>query len=175
MLTLEFRRPARELFSAFETFCDAFRADDHNMWPDGNVFGKARSDLPGYLDWLERSAEGRGLPMGWVPAETFWVFAGDEMAGEIHVRHYLRGSLMRNGGHAGYSVQPKFRRQGVATALLRYACERLRELGEVDALITCWDDNIASAGVIEKCGGVRIVSAIIDSRTMRRYLIPLVR
>jgi predicted acetyltransferase len=173
MLELTFRRPAKDLSSAFKAFLDAFTADDHDMWPADCVFGLARTDFNAYVEWLQQSAEGRGLPAGWVPAETYWAFAGDEMAGEIHVRHHVRGSLFRIGGHAGYSVQPKFRRQGVASAMLRHACARLRELGEVDALITCWDDNTASAGVVEKCGGARMPDAIVDSRIMRRYLIPL--
>jgi predicted acetyltransferase len=173
-MQLDFRRPSKELSSAFEAFLGAFLAEDHNMWPADCVFGLARTDLNAYIEFLQQSAEGRGLPAGWVPAETYWVFAGDEMAGEIHIRHSVRGDLWRHGGHVGYSVQPNFRRQGVATAMLRRACERLRELGEADALITCWDDNVASAGVIEKCGGARIPDARVFNRTMRRYLIALV-
>jgi len=170
---LDFRRPSAALVAAFETFLNAFNADDHDMWPAGSILGTARTDMPAYLDFLERATEARGLPAGWVASDAYWVFTGDEMAGEIHVRHSVRGDLWRHGGHVGYSVQPKFRRQGVATAMLRYACERLRELGEADALITCWDDNVASAGVIEKCGGVRIPDAKFGDRVMRRYLVPL--
>ncbi len=144
------------------------------MWPADSIFGLARTDMPKYLEFLDGASKGRGLPERWVTSDTYWVFAGDEMAGEIHVRHYVRGMLWRTGGHIGYSVQPKFRRRGVATAMLRYACQRLRELGEADALLTCWDDNAASAGVIEKCGGVRIADAVHPGRNMRRYLIPLI-
>ena len=108
------------------------------MWPVEGIFGLARTDLPAYIEFLQMAAEGRGLPEGWVPSDTYWVFAGDEMAGEVHVRHFVCGTLWRVGGHVGYSVQPKFRRKGVASAMLRHACARLRELGEVDALIICW-------------------------------------
>jgi predicted acetyltransferase len=173
-MNLTFKRPAPELAPAFKTFLNAFLAEDHNMWPEEGIFGLARTNLPAYIEFLQLASEGRGLPANWVPSDTYWVFAGDEMAGEIHVRHSVRGTLWRVGGHVGYSVQPKFRRQGVATAMLRYACDRLRELGEVDALITCWDENTASAGVIEKCGGVRIVDAFDNGHRARRYLIPLV-
>ena len=170
---LDFRRPSAALIPAFESFLNAFNPDDQNMWTADSIFGTARTDVRAYVDFLERAAEGRGLPAGWVPSDTYWAFAGDEMAGEVHVRHSVRGTLWRVGGHVGYSVQPKFRGQGVATAMLRYACERLRELGEVDALLTCWDENVASARVIEKCGGVRIPDAIDAGHKARRYLIPL--
>lgn len=173
-MKLEFRRPSLELAPAFKKFLSAFRADDHNMWPIDGIFGLARTNLPAYIEFLQLASEGRSLPERWVSSDTYWVFAGDEMAGEVHVRHYVRGTLWRVGGHVGYSVQPKFRRQGIATAMLRHACDRLRELGEVDALITCWDENTASAGVIEKCGGVRIADAVDDGHIARRYLIPLV-
>jgi predicted acetyltransferase len=171
---LDFRRPSPQLAPAFKKFLNAFLVGDHNMWPVDGIFGLARTDLPAYIEFLQLSAEGRALPSHFVPSDTYWVFAGDEMAGEVHVRHFVRGTLWRVGGHVGYSVQPKFRRQGVASAMLRHACSRLRELGEVDALITCWDENTASAGVIEKCRGIRIADAVEDGHLARRYLIPLV-
>lgn len=172
-IDLHFERPSPERFRAFERFRDAFLAGDQDMWPPGSLFAKARTNVPAYADFLRGSAEGRGLPPGIVPMDTYWVFAGDEMAGEVHVRHFLRGGLLRNGGHVGYSVQPRFRNRGVATAMLRYACERLRSLGEVDALVTCAESNPASARVIEKCGGARMPDAIVEGRAMRRYLVPL--
>lgn len=173
-MQLDFRRPSAELAPAFKAFLDAFDRSDHNMWPIDSIFGLARTNLPAYIEFLQLAAEGRGLPERWVPSDTYWGFVGDEMAGEVHVRHFVRGTLWRVGGHVGYAVQPKFRRQGIASAMLRHACDRLRELGEVDALITCWDENTASAGVIEKCGGVRIAdTAGEDGHKARRYLIPL--
>jgi predicted acetyltransferase len=171
---LTFKRPSLELAEAFKKFLNGFEPGDQDMWPPGLIFGLARTDLPKYVDFLQRASEGRGLPEGWVPSDTYWPFAGDEMAGEVHVRHAVRGRLWRVGGHVGYSVQPKFRGQGVATAMLLHACDRLRELGEPDALITCWDSNLASARVIEKCGGVRIPDIFDAGRRARRYLIPLI-
>lgn len=173
-MNLAFNRPALDLAPAFEKFLNAFEPDDQDMWPAGLIFGLARTDVPGYIRLLDGATRGEGLPEGFVPSDTYWTFAGDEMAGEVHVRHFVRGRLWRIGGHVGYSVQPKFRRRGVATAMLQFACDRLRDLGEMDALITCWDENVASARVIEKCGGVRIPDAVDQGRVARRYLIPLV-
>lgn len=172
-MKLTFKRPSPDLAPAFEAFLNAFGPSDQNMWPAGTIFGLARTDLRAYIDFLDRATRAEGLPDGWVASDTYWAFAGDEMAGEVHVRHSVRGRLWRVGGHVGYSVQPKFRGQGVATAMLRFACDRLRELDEPDALLTCWDDNLASAAVIEKCGGARMPDAVVDGRAARRYLIPL--
>lgn len=168
-MDLDFRRPSAALFPAFERFRDAFLPSDEDMWT--GFFADARTDLPAYLDWLERSAQDRNA--GLVPMDTYWVFAGDEMAGELNVRHYLRGPLIARGGHIAYAVQPKFRRQGVARAMLGYACRRLRELGEVEALVTCLAGNAQSAALVESSGGIRIHDAVVSGETHRRYLIPL--
>jgi len=128
-MELDFRRPSPSLAPAFQNFLNAFLPTDHDMWPEDSIFGLARTNMPAYLEFLDGASEGRGLPERWVTSDTYWVFAGDEIAGEIHVRHYVRGMLWRTGGHVGYAVQPKFRRQGVAVVMLRHACKRLGELG----------------------------------------------
>jgi len=168
---LEYRRPATTLFAAFERFRDAFLPSDAAQWTGHSADG--RSNLPAYLDWLERAAANRDMAPGLVPMDTFWVFCETEMAGELKIRHYLRGPLLRHGGHIGYSVQPRFRNRGIATAMLRFGLDRLRSLGEVDALITCADNNAASARVIERCGGVRIPDTFFEGVRQRRYLIAL--
>ncbi len=167
----EFRRPCAALFDDFTRYRDAFLPEDEDMWSGLSASG--RTDLPAYLDWIERSAENRDLPAGIVPMDTFWVFAEGEMGGELTIRHYIRGSLIAFGGHVGYSVQPKFRGRGVATAMLRFALNHLASIGEVEALVTCDETNVASARVIEKCGGVRIVDGRSRGRVSRRYLIPV--
>ncbi len=171
LMHLEFSRPSAALSREFERYRDAFLPEDEDMWSGLSAAG--RTNLPGYLDWIARFAENRNLPAGVVPMDTFWVFADRKMAGELTIRHYLRGSLLTYGGHVGYSVQPKFRRRGVATAMLRFALAHLRSLGEVEALVTCDENNMASARVIEKCGGVRIADSHTKGRINRRYLVPL--
>lgn len=168
-MNLDFRRPAMDLIPAFEAFRDAFLPTDVDMW--SGVFESGRTNVPAYVEQAGRLACGEIEAL--VPTDTFWVFSGEEMAGELHVRHYLRKTLLRHGGHIGYSVQPKFRSRGVATAMLRFGIDRLRELGEVDALVTCDEGNVASARVIERCGGVRIPDSIAHGRPHRRYLIPV--
>lgn len=168
---LDFRRPCAELLNDFACYRDSFLASDEDMWR--GLSAAARTNLPAYLDWIERSAENRNLPPGLVPMDTFWVFAASQMTGELTIRHYLRGSLLTYGGHVGYSVRPTFRKRGVATAMLRFALQHLRSLGEAEALVTCDENNAPSARVIEKCGGVRIPDSRTKGHINRRYLISL--
>jgi predicted acetyltransferase len=170
-MTLEYRRPSADLIPAFERFRDAFLPGDFDMWRGLSI--SARTDPNAYVALLQSMAEGTAPPP-LVRSDTYWVFAGDEIAGELKIRHHLRGALLRHGGHVGYSVQPKFRGKGVATAMLLWALDRLRELGETEALVTCNDSNTASARVIEKCGGVRIHDSVYDGAPHRRYMIALV-
>lgn len=174
VMQLDFRPISKDQIPAFERFRDAFIPGEHDMYPPGSMFAIARTDPQAYVELIESFGPGKERPPGIVATETFWVYAGDEIAGEVHVRHHVQGRLWHEGGHVGYSVQPKFRRRGVATSMLRFACDRLRDLGEYDALLTCWEENAASAAVIEKCGGVRIPNSICGGRDARRYLIRLV-
>jgi predicted acetyltransferase len=51
-------------------------------------------------------------------------------------------------------VLPAHRRLGYATEMLRQSVDLTRAEGVERILITCDDDNVASAGVIERGGGV---------------------
>ena len=83
-------------------------------------------------------------------------FAVDEgrFIGIIHIRTELTAALLRLGGHIGYGINPKYWRQGYGTELLRLGLLKAKELIEDDeVLVTCDDDNIGSAKVIENSGG----------------------
>ena len=58
------------------------------------------------------------------------------------------------GGHVGYGVRPSERGKGYATRMLVMALDKARQLGLKRVLITCDKDNLASARVIQKNGGV---------------------
>ena len=93
-------------------------------------------------------------PCGWVPNTTRWVVEDGEFLGSMSLRHVLTPELAEVGGHIGYSVRPSARGRGVATAGLRLMLPLAAGLGIDPVLITCDDDNLASAAVIERCGGV---------------------
>lgn len=93
-------------------------------------------------------------PLGLVPDSKLWIVSGDTFLGSLSLRHELNAWLLAEGGHIGYSVRPTARQQGVATRTLLLALDHARALGIPRALLTCDDDNAASAGTIERCGGV---------------------
>jgi predicted acetyltransferase len=104
-----------------------------------------------------------------VPMDTYFIEATGQILGEIYIRHRLSPQLERIGGHVGYKVRPTQRNQGIATAALKLALQRLFDMGIERALITCNDTNAASARVIETCGGIRIDDAETERGIERRY------
>ena len=59
-----------------------------------------------------------------------------------------------------------------ATSSLRLALAMLHEMGIDPALITCNAGNMASARVIQKCGGVRFEDAITEAGLEWRFRVP---
>ena len=112
-----------------------------------------RTRFDQYLKVVEQ-AEAEPLA-GMVPSSLFWLIADDDgYIGDVDVRHYLIDSLMRYGGHIGYKIRPSCRRRGYGALICRLGIEQARLLGIGDILITCDDDNIGSAKIIEANGGV---------------------
>jgi hypothetical protein len=74
--------------------------------------------------------------------------------GAICLRHYLNDFLLRAGGHIGYSIWPSARSRGLATWALGEVLSHAAARGMDRLLITCHDDNVASARVIKRNGGL---------------------
>lgn len=90
-----------------------------------------------------------------VPISTLWYIDGPHYLGTAIIRHRLTADLAQHGGHIGYHVAPRHRRQGHATAMLAAAINHSRDtLGIARILITCDQSNVASRRVIESNGGV---------------------
>ena len=93
-------------------------------------------------------------PTGWVPCTYLWMVDGDEYLGAISLRHSLDNPFLAElGGHIGYSVRPSARRRGHAVDALRQAVELAGARGIDRVLVTCDEDNVASARTIESAGG----------------------
>jgi predicted acetyltransferase len=87
---------------------------------------------------------------------TFLLAEDDgEVVGRTSVRHRLNAWLALEGGHIGYGVLAAHRRRGYATEMLRQSLAVARAHGVDRVLLTCDDDNVGSAAVIERCGGLR--------------------
>ena len=118
-----------------------------------------------------RSDRAYAVSLGLVPDDKLWLVEGGALVGFLSVRHELNDFLLQRGGHIGYGVRPAARRRGLATAACAHGLELLRARGVDRALITCNEDNRASAATIERNGGV--LEGV--SLGMRRYWVDLSR
>lgn len=155
---------------------DAARAGHAAMAAEGFVFCLALGPSTPWADYvamLDANRRGEALPEGFVPSTFLVADVGGAIVGRTSIRHELDDFLEREGGHIGYAVLPAHRRRGYATEILRQSLGVAREHGIDDVLVCCDDDNVASAAVIERCGGV-LDSMVESQRTgklMRRYRI----
>ncbi len=172
----ELIRPHERVHRSFVAAMEEFQAEGRGAADDRSMVG---SEIRGHSGrWAEPAAfaafvtglradaeEETPRPVGFVPGTTLWYVEGDEYLGRLAIRHRLTPNLLEVGGHIGYDVRPSARRRGHATAMLKAALPLAYELGIESALVTCDEDNLASAKVILNNGGVYE-----DSRSgKRRY------
>jgi len=135
-----------------------FVAGHAQMRDEGFTFGLGYE--PGmawekYLHYLDAWRQGTDLPERMVPSSLLVAEVGGLIVGRSSIRHEISNEfLAREGGHIGYCVLAEHRRRGYATEILRQSLVIARSLGIDRVLVTCADDNVGSAGVIERCGGV---------------------
>ena len=127
-------------------------------------------------DWLRECKDyrvGKNLPEGFVPATQYIAIRKSDkmLVGMFQIRHSLTPFLERIGGHIGYGVAPDQRRKGYATQMLLLGLGECKKLGINKARVSCIKGNIASAGVIKKCGGIYDGDAEYEGKIFERYWI----
>lgn len=107
---------------------------------------------------------------GLVPS-TLYILQNNagRILGFIDIRHALNEYLANYGGHIGYGVRPSERKKGYATQMLKMALPIAKSFGIEEVLITCKEENVASARVMEKNGGVYEDSRSDGTHTHKRY------
>lgn len=96
----------------------------------------------------------RNLKPNRVGSDYYWLVDEEKeyFIGEISVRHYLTDALRLKGGHIGYGIRFAQWNKGYGTLMLKLALEKAKQRGLTRVLITCDDDNAASARVMEHNG-----------------------
>jgi predicted acetyltransferase len=126
-----------------------------------------------YLELLDGLRTGTAIPVDLVPSDFLLAEVEGEIVGRVSIRYALNEALAEKGGHVGYGVRPTFRRRGFATEILRQSLELIHAGGVEHVLLVCDDDNVGSASVIERCGGIleSVVTPDDGSAPFRRYWI----
>jgi predicted acetyltransferase len=158
--------------SYLEAMREAQAEGDEKRFRRFNVnIDELEKDFEGYLKKLADETRGMGMREGYVPATTFWLVEGGEYIGAVTVRHKLSENLLQMGGHIGYGIRPSKKRMGYGTKILQLGLLEAKKLGINKVLVTCDDDNIGSAKIIEKNGGVLENKVEAEGKLKRRYWI----
>jgi predicted acetyltransferase len=157
----------------------AFLAFQREFADAGEVLGDPsrppECDFAEFLARVRDWARGIDLPEGYVPESSYWLVSeGEEILGQVNIRHRLTPALEDFGGHVGYQVRPSQRAKGYGTQMLALGLDKARQLGLTRVLITCDPENVASVRVIEKNGGILASRSVAhNGRLTSRYWIDL--
>lgn len=168
--------PSEALLPSYLEACREFKERNVSTYRlhDPDLYEEWRHDL--VRKCIDQS-QGLHLPPGYVPASTFWLAEGDQFIGTGNIRHCLTESLERFGGHIGYAIRVSRWGRGYGTLQLQLLLREAEKLGLRRVLITCNDENIGSARIIEKNGGLHqdTIDNLIDGtlRRTRRYWIDI--
>ena len=103
-------------------------------------------------------ADGIGLPQGYVPETTLFIWRDFDIIGQAKIRHYLNDALRNGSGHIGYWLAPQYRGKGYGTEALRLVLQFAEEIVPEDEFYLRTDStNIASLTIMKKNGG-RVVA-----------------
>ncbi len=90
----------------------------------------------------------------YAPFAQLWLVCGDTFIGRASIRYALNELLLAWGGHVGYEIRPSLRRRGFGMRACTLAIAHARAHGIGRLLLTCAEDNLGSARIIEAHGGV---------------------
>ncbi len=154
---MKFVFPCKELEEKAIEYIDEFYDYSSAIHGAGSldIFLKDRS----YSDWLLKVLKDidiANIAENRVPAYTYFYVReeDDKIIGMINIRLALNDFLKKEGGHIGYSIRPTERRKGYGARMLCESLEFCRTIGLNNFIITCDKSNLASSGVIKKCGGI---------------------
>ena len=134
-----------------ESYTEAY---DACMAAGGGSYGMTDAREVDIFEKYDNYRRERNLKTDRVGSDYYWL-VDEERAyfiGEITIRHRLNEALLLRGGHIGYVIRRNEWGKGYGTFMLELALEKAKLMGIERVLITCNENNIASARVMEKNG-----------------------
>jgi len=138
--------------SGYKEYCQEFY--DHNI-----IY--FRPTNPVIIDdtWFERTSDWYDKKeLGLIPEQPvsfhYWAVDKDKFIGEFQLRTELTERVMTGIGSIGYSVRVTEQGKGYGTEILRQGLNIAREHHLDKVLLTINVQNIVSANICEKLGGV---------------------
>ncbi len=168
MTDLTLIQPHPKYQNGFDFFYENYKESGEKMVPFVLKFYK--TSFKEYVSLLKGFTLGIGVPDGFIEHSTFWLRdSAKSILGVVNIRHRLNDSLRREGGHIGYGVAPMYRKKGYATEMLRLAIIEAQSMGIANVLVTCDKENIPSAKVAQKNGGVLETEGNVEGHIVQRY------
>jgi predicted acetyltransferase len=157
--------------AAREDWGPGIHEDGFGLHPEDDV--ETQDGFTAWVQRLRQDSDTTGPTAGERDhASYWWIVEGDALLGAIALGHQLNDRALRV-GQIGYGIRPSARGCGVAKWALGEVLPVARTLGLDRVLITCLDDNVASARVIEHHGGLLESVTNTDSVRLRRYWVAL--
>lgn len=165
---IELVRPSVVLKESFLEAVKEFQAEGKH------IYLHTETDLAGleegfeeFLSKIKAREDAINLPEDRVPQTELWLTDGNKFIGWTKIRHYLNENLLNQGGHIGYAIRPSERNKGYGTKILALMLQVAKDMGINRVLLTCDDDNVGSAKIIEKNGGI-LENKIEHERVLKR-------
>ncbi|QQS59282.1 GNAT family N-acetyltransferase [Candidatus Peregrinibacteria bacterium] len=163
---MQLLKPTKKYAESWWQAIQEFEAEDiGGFW---NIPDKP-TNIDEYIQRTKDHSQGKNMPDWFVPGTTYWLIDNDKFVGHVNIRHELNDKLKKEGGNIGYAIRPTERQKGYGSKILELAIQKAKKIGLQKVLITCNDENIASAKIIEKNGGKLQDKNIVDEKLVRRY------
>ena len=152
MKNIALLKPNKLLFESYKELVLEFQNNQEKLVPFVLAYPLENIDL--LLRKFENDSTGVDSN-GFVPHTTFWlVDSNSKVLGVSNLRHSLTKDLVKEGGHIGYGIRPSCRNGGLGTRILELSLSEARKLELSSVLLTCNKNNMGSAAIIIKNGGV---------------------
>lgn len=162
-------RPCVERAASYLEFIEEARAHGDRIWE--SMLPAAGESVADFVARLVR-AETSAVPPA-VRTTTYWAAIADTVVGRGALRHELTPELAEYGGHVSFEVRPSYRRQGVATEMLRQMLATEPAIKIRSLLVTCAPTNTGSDRAIQANGGRLVKTSYVEriQRDTNYYLI----